>query len=166
MQLLHQIVSHQIVRYRLHVQYHATAENRRQQRIHVRSQQHDHCILGRLLQCFQDCILRLGRHLLCLIHNIDLIRAAVRLDGDIVVDLRTDIVHADGIRLLVADVNDVRLIVRQRLLTGMTFLAWLRSALFTLQGHGEYSGNEFLAGRLFTVNNISMGNLFRRNGIL
>jgi len=37
---------------------------------------------------FQDCILRLGRHLLCLVHNIDLIRAAVRLDGDIVVDMK------------------------------------------------------------------------------
>ena len=66
------------------------------------------------------------------VHNIDLIRAAVRLDGDIVVDLRTNIIYADGIRLLMADIDNIRLIVRQRLLTGMTFLTGLRAAFFTL----------------------------------
>ena len=163
---MHEIITHQFIGYRLHVQYHATAEDRRQQRIHVRSQQHDHCILRRFLQRFQDCILRLGRHLLCLVHNIDLIRAAVRFDGDIVVDLRTNIIYADGIGLLMADIDNVRLVVRQRLLTGMAFLTRLGSALFTLQGHGKYSGNKFFAGGFFTVDDISMGNLLRRNGVL
>ena len=94
------------------------------------------------------------------------IRAAVRLDGNIVVNLRTNIIYADGIRLLMADIDNIRLIVRQRLFTGMTFLTRLGSALFTLQGHGKYSGNKFFAGGFFTVDDISMGNLLRRNGVL
>lgn len=125
---VHKIVPHQIIRHRLHVQYHAAAEDRRQQSIHIGGQQHDHCVLGRLFQRFQDRILRLGRHLLCLVHNIDLIGTAVWLDGDIIVDLRTNIVYADGIRLLMADIDNIRLIVRQRLFTGMTFLTGLCAA--------------------------------------
>ena len=34
--------------------------------------------------------------------------------------------------LLMADIDNIRLIVRQRLLTGMTFLTGLRAAFFTL----------------------------------
>ena len=166
MKLLHQIFLDKLICHRLHIQDDAAAENGRQKRIYIRCQQQNNRIGRRFLQGFQNRVLRLRCHLLRLVDNINLIGTAVGLDAHIVIDLRTDVIDTDGIRLFMCHMNNIGMVVRQRLLAGMTFLTRLRPLLFTLQRHSKDPRNELLAGGFLTVDDVRMGNLSRPDRIL
>ena len=84
----------------------------------VGGQKQDDSICRRFLDCFQQCILCLLVHFFRLIHNIHFVAAAVWFYHNIVIDLGTDIVHPDGIRLFVGYINDIGLIMIHRLFAG------------------------------------------------
>ena len=96
----------------------------------------------------------------------NLIGAAVGFDPHVIIDLRTDVVDTDGIRLFMRHMNNIGMVVRQRLFAGMTFLTRLRPLLFTLQRHSKDPRNELLAGGFLTIDDVRMGNLSRSDRIL
>ena len=67
--------------------------------------------------------MRLGRHLLRLIHDIDLVGAGIGLHAHVAADLHAHVVHADRVRLFMGNLDDVGMVVGQRLLAGMASLA-------------------------------------------
>ena len=87
-------------------------------------------------------------------------------NADIVIDLTANIFYADGIRLFMSDVNNIRLVITHSLLTGMAFTTRLCLPFFTLQCHCKDTGNKLFAGVAFSIDNIRMRNLIRRNRIL
>ena len=87
-------------------------------------------IVGRKLSAFvvrsrmtayaggSSIVLCLLVHFFRLIHNIHFVAAAVWFYHNIVIDLGTDIVHPDGIRLFVGYIDDIGLIMIHRLFAG------------------------------------------------
>ena len=167
---LHQIFFHQLICHRAHVQNHTPALNGGQQCLQTGGQDHDDAVFRRLLQGLQQCILCLHGHLLALTDDINLVRTAVRLDGHIIVDLGTDVVYTDGVGLFMYQPDNIRLILRECLLTGTAFLTGLNPLtavlLFTLQRHGKELCYKFFSRTALAVDNICMGNFSQTDRIL
>ena len=164
---MHQKLLNLAVLNRLHIQDNTPAQYCRQKRIYIRRENQYNHILRRLLQCFQQSILGLNRHLLALIHNINFLRAAVRFNCHSPINLTANILHSDGSRLLMGNKNNIRLVASQSLLTGMAFLAWFNPLpALTLQSHCKGFGYKFFSGIFLPINNISMRYLIHCYGIL
>ena len=65
-----------------------------------------------------------------------------------------------------AHIDNVRLIAAGRLLTGPADAAGGFPSLFTLEGLGKGLGQEVFPGSLFSVKNISMGDLLDRKSVV
>ena len=99
-------------------------------------------------------------------NNVDLIWTAVWFYCDVIVDLCTNIIYGNRIWLLMLQINDIRLVLIQRLSAGMTFHTWFRSLFLTLQCHCKCFCDHFLSAEIRSIQNICMGNLSHRNCIL
>ena len=102
---------------------------------YIIGQKHDHCIFRRLLDCLQQRVLRLKCQLLRLVDDINLVRTAVRLDHHIVNELLADFIDADGVRLFMLHINDIRMILALCLFTGRAFHTGLDPVLLALKRH-------------------------------
>ena len=95
--------------------------------------------------------MRLLVHLLSLVHDVDLVGTGIGLNADIVVDLPADIVHGDGGRLLMGEVDDIGLVPAYGLTAGVADAAGLCALLLALQSHGEGIGQHHFPGQLRSV---------------
>ena len=64
-----------------------------------------------------------------------LVRTAVRLDHHIVNELPADFIDADGVRLFMLHINDIRMILALCLFTGRAFHTGLDPVLLALKRH-------------------------------
>ena len=154
MKPFHQVFLNKAVINHLQIQTHTSGLDRRQKCIHIAGQQHDHCIFRWFFYCFEKSILCLYRHHLRIRNNVNLVRTAVWLNRNIVNHLFPDLINRDCTRFLMIDHNDVRMILAQCLLTGVTFLTWLCSTGFTLQCHRICGCKKLLAGSGSACKNI------------
>ena len=166
MEMLHQVLLYQTVIYNLQIQTYTSGTNGRQQSINIACEKHDNCIFRRLFNGLQKSILCLGIHQLCICHNINLVWAAVWLNIHIIDNLFPDFVNCNHIWLLMGHHNDIRVILTDCLLAGITMSARLRTALFTLQCHRIGSCQQFLSRTRVTCKNIRMGHFLCLYGIL
>mgnify|MGYP000864995590 CR=1 FL=1 len=132
----------------------------------IRRQQENNRIGGRLLDRLQESILRLLIHLLRLIDDIDLVIAVVGPDDDVAVDLAANVIHGDGSRLLMGQVDNIRLIVTHGLPTVMAVSAGIRPLLLAEQGLSEGLRQHPLPGSLLFADDIGMRDLLILQGIL
>ena len=121
--MLHQICLNLLIRHRLELQQHASGTDRVEKALLVCREQQNDRILRRLLDRLQDRVLRLHRQLLRLRDDVNLIFSIIGTNLYIAYELLPDVLHADAVRLLVCEMNDVRMIAARRLLTGMTAAA-------------------------------------------
>ena len=133
----HQIVLNLPVLQRLQLQLHAAGQDRGQKRLRVGGEKQDHRVGGLLLDGLKQSVLGLHGHLLRLVHNVDLVGAAVGLHLNGIVDLPPHIVHADAGRFLMGHVDQVRMVPGHHLLAGVALAARVRLPLLAEQGQGE-----------------------------
>ena len=157
--MLHQIFLHKTVIHHLQIQTHTSGTDRRKKTVDIACQQHDHRIFRRFLDSFQNGILRLHCHHLRIRNDINLIRTAVRLDIHITHNLVTHLVNADASRLLMSYCNDIRMILADHLLTGITSHTRFRLSRFALQRCRKSPRTKLLAGSRFPCKNIRVGYL-------
>ena len=132
-QLLHQVFADQLIADIAQLQHDTSGSDGRKKLLCILSQKKNHRILRWLFQCLQQCILRLRRHQICLRHNINLIWSLIRLDLNIVIQLCTNVIHTDRIRLLMLHPDYIRMIATICLFAGMTLVTRRTSLFLTKQ---------------------------------
>ena len=118
--MLHEIFLHKTIIHHFQIQTHTPGTDRRKKTVDITCQQYDHRIFRWLLDSFQNGILCLYCHHLRIRNNVDLIRTAVRLDIHIMDNLFTHLINTDAARLLMSHCDDIRMILADHLLTGIT----------------------------------------------